>query len=62
MRGTAVEGQPRWDLKEELTAKGRIMNKRTYGRTNPLAREAPLEAVEERMVDTRKGVTQEGAA
>ena len=33
MRGTAVEGQPRWDLKEELTAKGRIMNERIAGPT-----------------------------
>ena len=34
----------------------------TYGRTNPLGRDALREAGREKMVDTRTGVTQEGAA
>lgn len=34
----------------------------TYSRTNPLARDALQEAGEGKMVDTRVGVTEEGAA
>ena len=34
----------------------------TYSRTNPLARDALQEAGKEKMVDTRTGVTKEGAA
>jgi hypothetical protein len=34
----------------------------TYSRTNPLARDALQEAGQEKMVDTRTGVTEEGAA
>ncbi len=34
----------------------------TYGRINPLARDAPQEAGKGKMVGTRTGVTQEGSA
>jgi hypothetical protein len=34
---------------------------RTYGRTNPLGRDALQEAGREKMVDMRTGVTEEGA-
>jgi len=34
----------------------------TYGRTNPMARDAPQEAGKGKMMGTRTGVTEEGAA
>ena len=33
-----------------------------YGRTNPIGRDALREAVKEKLVDMRTGVTEEGAA